>query len=211
MNELVERLRKDNSPVIFRCGDLENLDIDKRIMNILLSEALKKGWIDKIYDDIYVLGKEFRKSYISEYVLAQMFEPQSYVSTNYVLYESNWIVDGITVVTCVTNNEKKIIDTEKYGSFYYEKIDYQNSAGIYWNENESGKYRKASPLRALCDLIYLRDDNLYENIEYLTEYLRIPYSLLKNEVKKEEIDELSQGIKKKNISIFLDSLKKELF
>lgn len=211
MNELVRILREDNFPALFRLNDLSILKYKKEEIIRMFEEAIKNNWLDNVYEDIFALGKEYRKTYISEYVLAQILEPKSYVSTNYVLYESNWIVDGITVVTCVTNKEKKMIDTEKYGSFYYEKIDCQDSAGIYWNENESGKYRKASPLRALCDLVYLRNDDLYENMEYLTEYLRIPYSLLKNEVRKEEIDELRQGINIRNVNVFLDNLKKELF
>jgi len=210
MNELVEALKKDNIPVLFRQADLVKTGFKEDKIKTLLKEALANEWVDNIYDDIYVLGKGYKKALVCRCVLSQMLVPNSYVSSYYVMSDENWLVDGIVRITCITVGIDADINTKKYGGYLYEDLyGREINAGIYWEENDNGRYRRAKPLRAFCDMLYQRGDKIYE-IENIKTILRIPEYLLREELKKEDFDELQGKFGIDEIEYFLVYLRKWL-
>lgn len=70
MNELVERLRKKDFPVIFKFDDLKRLKFNERMLCDLFDEAVEKKCIDNIYENMYTLNIKYAKALVSEGVIA---------------------------------------------------------------------------------------------------------------------------------------------
>lgn len=115
------------------------------------------------------------------------------------------------MVTSVTEKEgKKEVNLSKYGRYHYEKLyDEIYTAGIYLDTNETGKYLRAKPLRALCDIMYLEKEELY-NIEYLEESLRISRRVLKKEMTSKAFNELQGKTGIEKTECFLKKIRGEL-
>ena len=161
MNNLVERIKERNFPVLFTKEDINKSGIGNNNLDIYFNEALEKGMIENVYTDYYVLGKGIRDVYIPEVVISQMLDKKSYVSTYSVLSDADWILDGVFTISSVTEGNTKIIDTDQFGSYTYDNI-YKNinMAGIYWESINKYKYKRAKPLRALCDMLVMRNENI---------------------------------------------------
>jgi len=209
MNKLVRKLKKDNIPVLFTYKDIYGLGIEENKLKYMFEEAIKNECIGNIYKDIYALIGKYRKTYLSMETISQKIIPNSYVSTHYVLSEEGWIPDGIFSMTCVTFEESIEIDCERYGYYiYYKLYEKELLDGTYIDEDYCGFYRKAKPLRALCDLIYLRKES-WRYIHSLEDNLRIDtYELAK--LKSEDFDELQGKFNIKNVEEFLEGIRKEL-
>jgi len=213
MNDLIKVLQEDNFPVLFRKNEITDKILSiYGIKNIsfLFKEAINSKWIDNVYGDIYTLGDLYRKTLVSGCVLSQMIQPNSYVSTYYVLSEENWLIDGIVNISNITVEKEEDIYTKGYGGCFFRNLyGYEIESGIYWDEDDNGKYRRAKPLRALCDLIYGRRDKIY-SIENMEIVLRIPEYMFWEELKKDDFDELHGKFKIDEIENFLTSLRGEI-
>lgn len=209
MNILIDRLRQNDFPILFRFENLFNIGLNKEDVNVLLNEAIKYKWIDNIYEDIYTLGYKYRKAFVPEGILAQMIDPQSYVSFLYILSDYGWIPEAVYNIISVTDNKDMIVWTKKNGGFKYRKL-YNNIplAGIYVEDYGIESYKKATPLRALCDYVYLFNCN-WDKIDYLEDHLRIKMDSLE-ELKAGDFDELQDVFKIPNVENFLVGIRKEL-
>jgi hypothetical protein len=209
MNELVEKLQKNDFPVLFRLKDLEKLGFNKTESNILFNEAVQKVYINHIYKDIYTLAKTYRRGVIDEAILAQMIVPDSYVSLFYVLSANSWIPEAVYNVSSVIIGEKITIDTEKFGSFFYYGIcDRMILKGVYKEESNDGFCLKATSLKALCDYVCMFNHS-WKGIDSVNDYLRVSYHKME-ELKKEDFDEIQGSYKIKNVEEFIESLRKDL-
>jgi len=212
MNKLTELIKNDNFPVLFRYNDLNNTGLKSNELQTMFDEALKNGWIESIYKNIYKL-KDLsfnHEKYVSQNLLSQMIRPDSYVSCATVLYDENWIIDGIVNTTCVTTGKDEDIYIKEYGGFFYKNLYKREiEAGTYWENESNGRYRRAKPLRALCDLIYGRSDKIY-SMENLNTVLRMPEHVFYEDMKKEDFDELQYKFEIREIEIFLLQLRREI-
>jgi hypothetical protein len=210
MNALIDELRKETFPIIFTNKDLDTINFDKFELKEMLEEALMNKWVHNIYKDIYTLARMYRRSLLSGGVLAQMIEPDSYVSTYYVLGNAGWIPEAVHNVSSITNKAFMRVETDRFGSYRYDKIyDVAPAAGIYIEEDDNGKYKSATPLRAVCDYIYMFDKN-WDSAEDLIINLRIHDDDLE-ELKKEDFEEMHDQFGIKNIENFLIGLRKDLY
>jgi len=209
MNELVKKLRKNKVKNIFTLEEAKKLNLKSNDFDFLLDEAIRNKWIDNIYKDIYSLIGECKTDLISDYVLAQIFDPDCYVSGRYVLSDYDWIPEYGCNVTCITTGNENKINTDKYGCFYFDKLyDKYISAGIYEIKERNKKYRMAKPLRALCDLIYKRKEKI-EEIGSVYDSLRLIWYHLE-ELKKKDINELKGKFGIDIIEYFLEDLERNL-
>ena len=209
MNELVERLKKDDFPVLFKLKDLEKSGFDKSELNILFNEAVQKHCINHIYRDIYTLAKTYRREVIDEAILAQMIVPDSYVSLFYVLSVNSWIPEAVYNVSSVIVGDKITIDTDTFGSFFYYGIcDKMILNGVYKEKNDSGFCMKATPLKALCDYVCMFNHS-WKGIDSANDYLRVSYHKME-ELRKDDFDEIQGSYKIKNVEAFIESLRKDL-
>jgi len=210
MNKLVERLKDDNFPVLFRLEDLYKFNFDKEELFKNYQEAVKNQWIENVYNDIYTVMEKYRNKPISRCVLSQMIEQGSYVSLNYVLCKHYWIPEFVFSITSVTSGKDYDVETGKYGTFMYMKL-YEKlpEKGIYEEKRSSGSYKIAKPLRALCDLMYLKNRN-WKCIDNLYEEIRLDRYSLEEDLKSEDFDELQGSFENSRIECFLEGIRKEL-
>jgi len=208
MNELIEKLRQPDFPVLFNFNNLKNLKINNNFKK-LFEESINNKWINKIYKDLYTLSYDYCKSYVSLEVIAQMIVPESYISSAYVLSINNWIPERVYFITSIAKNIDMDIDTNEYMSYSYTKL-YKNyiSYGITEKENECGKYKIAKPLRALCDYILKRNDDC-SCFEYFTDYMRIDFDKFEK-LTCNDFDELQGKFNIKKIENMLENIRKEL-
>lgn len=172
MNALVERIKESEITSIFTPAHLYNFGLDKVEVDEMLREAVVKYDIVHIKDDIYTLGKSLRKEFITDEVLAQKLVPDSYVSREFVLSQISWIPEGVFIVTCVTSGQDQKIDTE-YGRYRYVNLHQKNyMAGVRKYTEGFNSYYKATPLKALADMICERE-YYWTTLEPLYESLRI--------------------------------------
>jgi len=210
MNRLVEVLSKKKFPVLFRLDDIYKIKMKKKEINLNFQEALKNEYIKKIYGDIYTLGFDYRKMLIHEGVIAQMIEPDSYISMSYALRSVNWIPEAVNNIVSVTNGEKRTVRTEYGCSYKYVKIyEKYPFAGIYEEETKMGNFKMAKPLRALCDYIH-EFGFKWRSVGLLEDHLRIWTSTLEEDLKAEDFDELQGKFEIENIELFLSSIRKDL-
>ena len=206
---MVERLRKDDFPVLFGLNDLYKLEFDKNLTLNMFNEAIKNEWINNVYEDIYKLGRKYQTVVIAEEAIAQKIVPNSYVSMNFILSQQSWIPEAVYTTTSVTYEKECLIKTERYGKYSYRKLyDKVNMAGIYTVEDESGKYKVAKPLRALCDLIRLRDKK-WNSIDELHDTLRIDYADFED-LTAADFDELQGTFNIENIEDMLTGIRWDL-
>ena len=209
MNILIEKLQSNEFPILFTEKDLKKVLIEKSVLDTLFKEAIIKSWIVNVYGDIYTLDRKYRRNLLESGVLAQMLMPYSYVSTYSVLSEEGWIPEAVRKVTSITNKNSIVINTEKFGSFRYDKVyDTIPIAGIFTKITDQGEYKRATALRAICDYMYMFNKN-WNSIEDLNINLRIPYEELQN-LKKNDFECLQGKLGYKNLEIFLDNIREEL-
>ena len=208
MNSLVENIAKSSITSVFTARDLYNIGMKKEHMNEMLREAILRQDIIHIKDGIYTLGKMLRKELITEEVLAQKLVPDSYVSMEFVLSQVSWIPEGVYVVTCVTNGKNKDIDT-KFGYYEYVYIPQKvYKAGVKRYVEGINEYYKATPLKALADIICERKYN-WTTLEPLYKSFRIEYDDLETLTAK-DFDELHETYGVLNVENFLCGIRKEL-
>jgi hypothetical protein len=209
MEKLREIIEKNNITSIFRTVDLYNSLYKKEEINEMLKEEVVKKNIILMKDDIYILGKMWRKELVTDELLAQMLVPESYVSMEFVLSQAAWIPEAVYAVTCViTEDRKRTINTEikKFKYVYIPQKKYK--AGV--NRYDEGKYKyyKAKPLKALSDIICKRQEE-WTALAPLHESYRIEYEDLEM-LKSEDFDELHGAYGVSNVENFLEGIRKEL-
>ena len=211
MNKLIEFLLNDNNfPVLFTFQDFKKQGYSVDEYDTCLKEGMLNGYIDKVYSDIHALLPKYRKKWISQGILAQKIDSSSYLSLYYVLCEYGWIPEFVFSVTSVTSNINHTVKTGEYGKFIYKKL-YDNifDKGIERKKHADGDYKIAKPLRALCDLMYLKNAS-WKNIDTLYEVLRIDRDILEEDLSVKDFEELQGFFGIKSIETFLECIRKEL-
>jgi hypothetical protein len=209
MENLREIIEKNNITSVFRTVDLCNSIYKKEDINKMLKEEINKKNIIPIKNDIYILGRFWRKELLTDELVAQMLFPNSYVSLEFVLSQAAWIPEAVYVVTCVTTERKKkniIMLNKKFEYNYIPQKKY--NAGIRCYEEGKYKYYKAKPLKALADIICERKEN-WTTLEPLYKSYRIEYENFEM-LKSDDFDELQGSYGVLNVENFLDGIRNEL-
>lgn len=146
---------------VFTIPELKQL-LGKRnstYINLVLQPLKTKGILKNIHYGIWAF-KEY-----DVYELASKVKSSSYISFETVLQKNNIIFQHYhnTITLASINTVEKHID---WYTFSYHKIKdsiLMNPLGI----QNMGKYMIASPERALCDMVYLYKNIVFDNIESL--------------------------------------------
>ena len=135
--------------------------------------------------------------------------PDSYISTYFVLSNKDWIPEAVYTITSIINSKNYMINIKEYGCYSYNILyNNYNPAGIYEVKNDCGKYKIANPLRALCDLIYQRNEKK-ENIGFIYDSLRLDWDYLEK-LEEKDFDELQGKFDIEIIEYFLKDLKRRV-
>ena len=204
----MENIKQSDITSLFTAKDLYKFGYKEPYIDEMLQEAVMKGEIIHIKDNIYTLSRTLRKELIDNEVLAQKLVPQSYVSMEYVLSKISWIPESVYVVTCVTKGKNKSFDTE-FGKYDYIHIPQKNfNAGVRHFVDGIYEYYRAVPLKALADIIYESSYN-WTTLRPLYESLRIEYEDLETLTSK-DFDELHETYGIAHVENFLYGIRKEL-
>jgi len=134
--------------------------------------------------------------------------PDSYVSMESVLSDISWIPEAVYCVTSVTRGNNRLIET-KFGRYSYVNLPQKEiMAGVRIIDRSPYKYKTASPLKSLADIIYEREYN-WTTLEPLYKSFRIEYDNLET-LTKEDFDELHETYAVSNVENFLIGIRKEL-
>jgi hypothetical protein len=209
MDTLIKKIKESNITSVFTTDDLLNIGLDKLSLDEMLKNAIINNDIIHIKNDIYTLGKMLRKELISEGVVSKKLVSDSYVSMEFVLSDISWIPEAVYVVTCVTNGKNQDINT-KFGNYEFVKMPQKKYAAGVERINEGiNYYDKAKPLKALADMIYIREYE-WETLKPLHESLRIEYDDLES-LTKNDFDELHETYGVSYVEKFLYGIRKELY
>ena len=208
MNELLLKLKNSEIKSLFTLKDLSKYNFEDSYLKKMLYELTRNEDVVHIKDDIYSLGNEFRKEFISGEVFAQMLVPDSYVSMEFVLSQVSWIPESVYSVTSVTRGNSMELRT-KLGLYEFINLPQKSyTAGVREYNDNIYSYKSATPLKALADMIYERKYN-WNTLYPLYNSLRIePESL--EDLTADDFDELHDGYGVKYVEDFLIGIRKEL-
>ncbi len=149
----------------------------------LVNRALKSRELLKARRGLYVLADKYRRHPLHPFVLAQQWEPGSYVSAETALSFHGWIPEAVYSVVSMTHGGKSRQFTHSvFGQFAFCRMTVK--AGQFLQSVERHELHQqvaliADPMRALLDLVYLRKLS-WQGLGYLVEGLRIDEEALRS-------------------------------
>ena len=177
----------------------------------LLNTALAKNEILQLKRGLYTLNPKYSSHLVSNYYLASRIINHSYISFESALSFHQWIPEKVMVMMSAYSQTRKKTFENAYGTFDYYPISvnyYEYLTGIDRHEVQGQPFFMASPLRAICDLLYSRKIPS-ANLNYLTNSLRIELEEIST-ITIDEIMTFRQVYRSKAILDFLAALQKEL-
>ncbi|HXH75702.1 MAG TPA: hypothetical protein VNJ08_12085 [Bacteriovoracaceae bacterium] len=171
-----------------------------KIKNLLL-----KGDLIHLKQGLYLLGKEYRRTYSQE-VLAGIIYGPSAISFEYALSYHGLIPERVEVVTSICFKRNKGFKTP-IGEFTYRYVTAKlYPLGVNYQQTEEGNFFIACPEKALCDLAYnIKLESDEEALDYVLGSLRVD----KEEVRKLNISlllELGKTYRRRSTAHLVDAL-----
>lgn len=117
------------------------------------SEWEKRGWINKLRNNKYVLG-DFKANDKDYYILANRLYEPSYVSLEMALNHYGVIPEAVQVITSVTTLKTNIVDTE-FAQFIYKTVKPKLFWGYTIIEHKNHGIKVAELEKAILDYLYL--------------------------------------------------------
>ncbi len=142
-------LFKTKYPILTR-KDIKNMSRDM-VLDIQLSDWVKKGFLVKPRKDIYLLEENAN---INPYMLAnRLFQP-SYVSLESALFYYGFIPDVTVAATSITTKKTRRFEF-KDKLFIYQKIKSNTFLGYQEIKDKNWSFLIALPEKAVLDYFYL--------------------------------------------------------
>lgn len=178
----------------------------------MVNKAIKKGELIHIRRGLYILSDKYRHKKLSKFYLASRIASHSYISLESAMSYHGWIPEHVATVTSILANGRTKRFTTCFGEFVFYQLpvnEYEFLTGVSrLEEIKTEPFFIASPLRALCDYVYLKKTS-WESMEYLTNSLRIEIEQLM-QINRENFFEMKRVYRSKRVLNFLDNLKQEL-
>jgi|SRR5579862_6746316 len=178
-----------------------------------ISEWLKSGDLIRVKKGLYVFGKQLAQIPYSLEVLANLIYGPSAISLSYALSFYGLIPERVTTITSITNKRNKAFSTP-VGEFTYQYLNplkYPIEIELSASSNKN-HFLIASPEKALCDHIYLTDNQIQfstlDNIEnYLFHDLRIDESILQK-FRIAKLNNISKAYEDQRLILLTNYIKK---
>ena len=145
----------------FSIDNLKILDVPLYHLRIALFRLENKSKIIRLKKGLYTSTRFIEKAKTSgtftsfvEFVATKIYSP-SYLSLEYILYESNLLTEVPVNFTLITRN-KTYTAINKMGIFIYHKIKDSLFCGYRVEKTNGYSYFKAEKAKALFDFLYLR-------------------------------------------------------
>ncbi len=178
---------------------------------LLLNRALKRNEVARVAAGVYCLEPPFRSEPPHPFVVALMIHPLCHVSLESALAWHRLIPEAVYQVSCVTVR-RSVRLTTPLGVFDYRCVPARSPfAGVESAEVAKNRFIPvATPLRALADLVYLRNVTWdKDGAGFLLQSLRLePDDLARMDFSP--LDEITASLKSKRVGSYLQCLKKEV-
>ncbi len=142
-------LLKDHYPILTR-AEIKRIS-DNQVLDIQLSDWVKKGLLVKPRKDVYLLKE---KADIHSFILAnRLFQP-SYVSLESALFYYGFIPDVTAAATSITTKRTRRFEF-RHQLFTYQKVKTDLFLGYQEIKDTEWGFLIASPEKAILDYFYL--------------------------------------------------------
>ena len=163
--------------------------------------------IIRVKKGIYVLGKDYNKSY-NKFVLANLIYGPSYITGQTALAFWSMIPERVELIISMTTKRKKQYETPvgKFSYLYCPKSAF--SIGIQLEDaGDQKNFLIASPEKALCDIAATQTHILKKNgMKEFLELMRLDFSVYKN-LDFSLLEEIEAGYRRQSLKLLLHCLK----
>jgi len=175
----------------------------------LLKRAAASGEVVRIHRGLYCLASRYTRQKLDPLVLAQRIYGPSYISLETALSWHGWIPEAVYTITSASLDRSREFDTP-LGHFGFTCIPqatfYAEVSRV--EENGSGSFLLASPLKALVDYVYVHKCD-WTSARPVVESLRVEESLLAD-ADAASFDRLLANYASRRVRRFLVGLRKDL-
>lgn len=154
-----------NYPV-FTASEARSVFFDQKNIINQIAFWLKKGYLEKIKDGLYILSKA--KNEINPMVLAEKIYEPSYLSLEFALNYYGIIPDIPGTYTSVTSRTTKYFKN-RFGNFTYQKIKPEFFTGYETLSEKNVSFNIATPEKALADYLYLNKNKIRNDFNFWKE------------------------------------------
>lgn len=187
-----------NYPV-FTSSEIKNIFFNQKNILIQVSFWLKKGYLEKVKDGVYILSKF--KSEIDPMVLADKIYNPSYLSLEFALNYYGIIPDIPGTYTSVVSKKTNSFKNN-FGNFTYQKIKPEFFTGYEVHSEKNVSFNIATPEKALMDYLYLNKNKLAAEGDFWRE-MRIDEDF---KFKKKKLELYRNILNDKKVNKLLDSV-----
>lgn len=210
MNFLTEQVVRCSETGIFSLAEaMAWFKGTRASLRVALSRAMATGDVVHIRRGLYCLSRELAPVLPHPYVIANLAYGPSYVSMETALEFHGWIPEAVHATISVTNSRRKAFDSA-VGLFKYVPISQTPlMAGVErHDEDPSGTFFVASPLKALCDIVAERRLD-WTSLEPFVDSFRIEWDSL-DSISRKDVEALSRVYRSRRVATFLLGVSKEL-
>ena len=145
-----------------------------KIFDYQLTRWVKKGYLLKIKNGIYVFKRDYEKIR-GEEIAAAIYQP-SYLSLESALSAYGFIPEMVYAYVSVTGKINRTFDND-FGHFIYRHVKSELFWGYREVKTDTGRYLIAEPEKALLDYLYLNlskinSESDFENLRFNEDQLR---------------------------------------
>ncbi len=186
---------------IFTASEVKSIFFDQKNITNQIAFWLKKGYLEKIKDGLYVLSRV--KNEINPMIFAgKIYEP-SYLSLEFALNYYGIIPDIPGTYTSVTSRTTKYFKN-RFGYFTYQKVKPDFFSGYEVRSEKSVSFNIATPEKALVDYLYLNKNEITADFNFWKE-MRINEDF---KFKKKKLDFYKNLLNDKKVSNLIGSVLK---
>jgi predicted transcriptional regulator of viral defense system len=184
---------------IFTASEVKSVFFDQKNISSQIAFWLKKGYLTKIKDGLYLLSKI--KSEINPMLFASKIYAPSYLSLEFVLNYYGIIPDIPGTYTSVTSRTTKYFKNN-FGNFTYQKVKSEFFSGYESRNEKNISFNIATPEKALMDYLYLNKSNLKADPDFWKE-MRIDEDF---KFKKKKIDLYKKMLNNDTVNKLVESV-----
>ena len=145
-----------------------------KIFDYQLTRWVKKGYLLKVKNGIYIFKRDYEKIR-GEEIAAAIYQP-SYLSLESALSAYGFIPEMVYAYVSVTGKINRTFDNE-FGHFIYRHLKSELFWGYREIKTDTGRYLIAEPEKALLDYFYLNlskinSESDFENLRFNEDQLR---------------------------------------
>ena len=209
MNNVTEKVLEHLKQDVFTGRDISVLfpGSDAR-RHSLMKRALRSEEIIRLRRGIYCLSRKYQRHGVNLFNLSQQLYGPSFISLESALSYHGWIPEAVFSTTCVCMKKSLSFKTP-LGNFNYTHVPsvifYE---GVQRIEEKNNAFFMASPLKALCDYVYIYKKQ-WTSIDPLIKSLRIDKQEIQ-QTKKADLLSLRNNVKNRNVHRFIDGIMKDL-